>query len=243
MKTKFPWSRAEFDKEVQKAVEYYWRKRSGQAIRQRRSGRQDTGARSEVTGGKHLDAFVRLIFKIGSAAGFKPSEIFDGRDFPIPGYYRPQKNWDVVFAKAGRLVAVVELKSQSGSFGNNCNNRAEEVLGVSHDLWRAYREKILGTLVQPWIGYFFLLEESEESTSPVCTKMRKSFLQPMKEFVDSSYLQRYELLCERMMLERDFTATSLLATTDEGRICGLENDALSLWNFCTSLYRHLVANA
>lgn len=239
----FPWTRTEFDERVRKAVGYYWRKRSGQAKRQKKSGKSDAGTRGEVTGGKHLDAFAKLIFDVGSAAGLKASEMFDGRDFPIPGYYRPQKNWDIVFAKGGRLIAVIELKSQSGSFGNNCNNRAEEVLGVSHDFWRAYRERILGTLTQPWIGYFFLLENSNASTRSVRTQTRKSPLPPMAEFVDSSYLRRYELLCERMMLERDFTATSLLATTSKGAIRPCENEALSLWNFCVSLYKHLVANA
>ena len=238
----FPWTKAEFDAKVQKAVKYYWRKRSGQAGKQRKSGKVDAGRRGEVTGGQHLNAFVRLIFEIGAAAGYKASEMFDGREFPIPGYYRPQKNWDLVFAKEGRLVAVIELKSQSGSFGNNCNNRAEEVLGVSCDFWKAYREKALGTMTAPWVGYFFLLRKSGASTKPVRTRTRKSFLPPMPEFVDSSYLRRYELLFERMMLERDFTAASLLATTGAGVICPCENTALSFWEFCTSLYRHLVAN-
>lgn len=238
----FPWTKIEFDKKVQNAVKFYWRTRTGQARRQKKAGKTDAGIRGEVTGGKHLDAFARLIFEIGAAAGFKKNEMFEGSDFPIPGYYRPQKNWDIVFAKEGRLIAVVELKSQSGSFGNNCNNRAEEVLGVSHDFWRAYRERVLGTLTAPWIGYFFLLEKSDASTRPVRTGLRKSFLPPMDEFTDASYMRRYELLCERMMLERDFTAASLLATTSSGVICPGENEELSIWNFCNSLYNHLVVN-
>ena len=238
----FPWTRAEFDEKVKKAVKYYWQKRSVQAEKQKNAGKKDAGTRGEVTGGKHLDAFARLIFDIGTAAGYKASEMFDGRTFPIPGYYRPQKNWDIVFAREGRLIAVVELKSQHGSFGNNCNNRTEEVLGVSHDFWRAYREKFLGTLTAPWTGYFFLCEKSDVSMRPVRTGLRKSFLPPAPEFADSSYLRRYELLCERLMLERDFTAASLLPTTRSGAVCPCENKELSPWSFCTSLYRHLAAN-
>lgn len=238
---KFPWSKAAFDKLVRKAVKFYWQKREDQANRQRMAGRRDAGTRGEVTGGKQLDAFAEIIFAIGRAAGYKDSEMFNGSDFPIPGYYRPLKNWDIVFAKEGKLVAVVELKSQSGSFGNNCNNRIEEVLGVSLDFWRAFREKVLGTLTAPWSGYFFLAEKCELSTTPVRTSVRHSFLSPMPEFVDSSYLRRYELLCERMMLERDFTAASLLPTTNKGKVCPCENEALSFWNFCNSLYRHLIS--
>lgn len=240
---KFPWSREEFETRVQQAVKYYWRKRSAQALRQKKSGNTDAGTRGEVTGGKQLDAFARLLFDVGRAAGYKASEIFDGRVFPIPGYYRPQKNWDIVFAKEGRLIAVVELKSQSGSFGNNCNNRVEEVLGVSRDFWRAYKEKVLGTSIAPWSGYFFLMGKTCESTRPVRTGLRKSFLRPMPEFADSSYMRRYELLCERMMLERDFTATSFLAATERGDICPCTNKELSFWSFCTSLYKHLLVNA
>ena len=42
----------------------------------------------------------------------------------VPGYYRASKNWDfLVVAPNGKLIALVEFKSQIGSYGNNFNNR------------------------------------------------------------------------------------------------------------------------
>lgn len=37
----------------------------------------------------------------------------------------------------GVLLAAIELKSQSESFGNNFNNRSEEVIGSARDFWLA----------------------------------------------------------------------------------------------------------
>ena len=43
----------------------------------------------------------------------------------------------------GRLLAVIELKSQVGpSFGNNFNNRTEEAIGSAVDFWTAYRAAV-----------------------------------------------------------------------------------------------------
>ena len=89
--------------------------------------------------------------------------MYSGTQFPIPGYYRAQKNWDVVFVRDGKLVAVVELKSLTGEAGKNTNNRMEEVLGVAHDFWHAYREKLIGSPPPPWTGYFFLLDGNGRS--------------------------------------------------------------------------------
>jgi hypothetical protein len=64
-------------------------------------------------------------------------------------------------------VAALEFKSQVGpSFGNNFNNRTEEAIGSATDVWRAYEEGTYGT-VRPWLGYVFLLEETDKSTAPV----------------------------------------------------------------------------
>ena len=58
----------------------------------------------------------------------------------LPGFYRPTKKWDLVVVRDGRLCAAIEMKSQVGpSFGNNFNNRTEEAVGSSVDLWRAYQ--------------------------------------------------------------------------------------------------------
>ena len=237
----FPYSDIELREKLAKAAAFYWRMRRRQVMLQKKRGALDAGTRGQVTGGRHLDAFAELIQDVCIRAGFKDSEIFFDRDVPIPGYYRPQKNWDVVVLRDGKLIAAIELKSQSGSFGNNFNNRSEEVIGVSRDFWLAYREQVFGVIEAPWLGYFFFLEDSPASDKSVA--LAKSPLEPLPVFQDTSYLRRYEILCERLMLERDYTATALVVSdkaTSSIRDGGASVGAIK---FFKSLYSHLVSRS
>ena len=240
----FPYSEEQFRAELQRAVEHYWTVRLGQAKRQRRRGRRDAGTRGEVTGGKQLDAFAALLETLAKSAGYTDNELFFGRkEFPVPGYYRPQKKWDFAVVRGNRLIAAVEFKSQSGSFGNNCNNRTEEVIGLARDFWVAYREKVFGLAPQPWLGYLFLLEESDASHRPV--GLMPSALPPLAKFANTSYQDRYRILCETLVLERDFTATALLSSRRpdaKGPVTYSEPlPELSVLSFCRSFHAHLLA--
>ena len=240
----FPHSPEKFRDMVQDAVRYYWSVRLGQAKQQRRRGRRDAGTRGEVTGGKQFDAFAAILEGLAQSAGYEKSEIFFGKnELPVPGYYRPQKKWDFAVCREGRLVAAVEFKSQSGSFGNNFNNRTEEVIGLAHDFWVAYREKVFGLSGQPWLGYLFLLEESDDSGHPV--GLMESRLPPLGKFVGTSYQDRYRILCETLVLERDFSATALLMSrrpeTKRSVAFAEPLPELSVLSFCRSFFAHLVA--
>lgn len=235
----FPYTEEEISAKVAKAAAFYWKTRRGQARKQKRSGTQDAGTRGQVTGGKHLDGFAKLVQEIGIKAGCRKEDIFFNTSIPLPGYYRPQKNWDIVFLRDGKLLAAIELKSQSGSFGNNFNNRSEEVVGVSRDFWTAYREKAFGTCEAPWLGYFFFLEDSEASAHPVA--LSKSPLKPFAIFEGTSYQQRYEILCERLMLERDYTSTALVFSGKNGAAIRDGGPNVTAYAFFKSLYLHLAS--
>ena len=243
---RFPFTEEEFNARVLRAVTAYWQVRSGQAKRQRRVGKKDAGSRGEVTGGKQLDAFSALLRDLAASAGFRDNEICLGKtELPIPGYYRSQKKWDFAVCRDGRLLAAAEFKSQSGSFGNNFNNRAEEVLGLARDFWVAYREKAFGIVPQPWLGYFFLLEDSIQSHRSV--GLFSSRLPPLEKFKDTSYQERYRILCGTLVLERDFTAAALLVSErpERGAAATFSEPlaALSARSFCRSLFSHLLAAA
>ena len=235
----FPYAEEEILAKVANAAAYYWKTRRDQARKQKKRGTHDAGTRGQVTGGKHLDGFAELVKEIGVKAGCDESDIYFNTSIPLPGYYRPQKNWDVVFMRGGRLLAAIELKSQSGSFSNNFNNRTEEVVGVSRDFWTAYREKAFGTGEAPWLGYFFFLEDSDASSRPVV--LSRSPFPPFPIFNGSSYKRRYEILCERLMLERDYSATALVLSEQvSGKVCdGGPN--VTAYAFFKSLYLHLAA--
>ena len=236
-----PISKTLFDKRIIDAAGFYWRMREIQAKRQRIHGSIDAGTRGQVTGGKQLDGFANLVKEIGLLAGFRENEVFFNTSAPIPGYYRPQKNWDVTFIKDGHLVAAVELKSQSGSFGNNFNNRTEEVLGVAHDFWKAFHMGDFGVTEAPWTGYLFFLEDSESSRKSVA--LQNSPLPPMQVFNNTCYQKRYEILCEQLVLQRDYTSTALLISEKDGRTVHDGGKNVSAYSFFSSLYSHLVAHA
>ena len=243
----FPYTDDELGKKLADAAAFYWRTRDRQGDAQKERGVTDAGTRGQVTGGRHLDAFARLIQEICIKAGFEESEIFFDREVPVPGYYRPQKNWDVVVLRDGRLIAAVELKSQCGSFSNNFNNRSEEALGVSRDFWVAYRERAFGVSEAPWLGYFFFLGDSPDSGKAESlykdVSLAKSPLAPLAVFEGTSYLRRYEILCERLMLERDYTATALVVSDKATASVRDGGAAVSAMKFFKSLFSHLAAQS
>lgn len=205
---------SDFDDGMRDAVRHFWRARDLAAKRQQTRGVRDQGNRAGVTAGKNLDGFVRMTADTIKANGIPETDIHTSArvDVGVPGFYRPTKEWDLLVVSRGRLVAAVEFKSQVGpSFGNNFNNRVEEALGNATDLKTAFREGAFGESSRPFLGYFFVLEECEQSTRPV------SFSSPhfpaLPEFQNTSYAARYRILCRKLIQEELYDAAALLLTT------------------------------
>jgi len=230
----------DYNKELAKAVQYFWRVRAKQHKRQGKgSGQKDAGNRAAVTGGKHADGFVRLIAGIVKDAGLRNVQInvAEKKQRTLPGFYRPSKEWDLVVLSGSSLVAVVEVKSQVGSFGNNFNNRVEEALGNATDFWAAYREGIFKPSQKPWLGYLFMLESRPESMRAT----QRINLNPYavdEAFQERSYAKRYELVCERLLRDRLYDAACFFTSNaDTGKHGAYEqpNEELSIRNFAISL--------
>jgi hypothetical protein len=195
-----------YEEQFKKCVEDFWLVRASQAAKQVDAGKADAGTRGAVTGGKHLHSFAALIQQVFADAGMP---IRKGSESTLlPGYYRASKNWDTVVTYKGRVVAIIELKSQVGSFGNNQNNRIEEMIGQSLDIWRATRESLLGDL-RPWFAYLMLLEDTAGSRTLVKGRTNPSFRQD-NVFTGTNYLDRYKIAFERLRLEGDMNAACLL---------------------------------
>jgi len=207
--------------QLRSAVAQFWKTRQAQGRKQGgKSGTKDAGSRSMVTGGKQMDGFVSLFAWIVQNEGI-PASAINVRDTTLPGYFRPEKDWDLVVAVDGRLIASVEFKSHVGSFGNNFNNRVEEALGNATDLNTAYREGAFRPSTKPWLGYMMLLEEHENSTRPV--KLRQPHFPALPEFHDTSYQRRYELFCTRLVRERLYDAACLIISpSDRGSKGGIQ---------------------
>jgi len=209
----------ELTQRIRSAVEKYWQTRAAQRRKQEQSGKADQGLRSAVTGGAQMDGFIDLFTEVIAEAGIPPSCVFRKKAVELPGFFRPTKEWDLVVVRGRTLIATIEAKSQVGpSFGNNFNNRAEEALGSALDLWTAYREQAYLASPQPFVGYFFMLEDCEASKRPV--RVREPHFKVFPEFVDAPYTRRYELFCRKLVLERHYTAAAFLTSRSETGLRG-----------------------
>jgi hypothetical protein len=230
------------------AVRHFWRTRQSQSKNQgSASGVRDAGNRTAVTGGKHADGFVRMVGRLVEDAGVAELSIHttSKRDRTLPGFFRPSKEWDLVVVSGTTLIAVVEVKSQVGSFGNNFNNRVEEALGNATDFWSSYEKGTFQPSQRPWLGYLFMLEEIADSVRPT----RPVTLEPFpidRAFNGLSYAKRYEEVCRRLVRERLYDAacfiTSNLRTGIKGRYTEPSGE-VSVRNFSRSLYAHASAFA
>jgi len=197
-----------------KAVRLFWGTRSGQARKQQDAGRFDQGSRGAVTGGKQMDGFVLLVRNIIKDRGLSDNCIHTATSLELPGYFRPEKKWDLIVVDGDVLVAGIEFKSQIGpSFGNNFNNRSEEAIGTAQDIWTAYREGAFPTSERPWLGYVMMLEDCPRSTSTV--SVRQPHFPVFPEFVNASYSERYQLLMTKLVRERLYDATCFLLSSRE----------------------------
>lgn len=234
----------ELQKEIGKSVKYFWKVRRAQGAKQgSNSGMRDAGSRGCVTGGKQMDGFIELTEKLLLKAGIPKDSLYCTYKRKLPGFYRAEKDWDLVVVHKKTLVAAVEFKSQIGSFGNNFNNRCEEALGSATDIWTAYREGAFSPSERPWLGYLMMLEDVPGSNHPV--SVSEPHFKVFEEFRNASYAQRYELLILRLLRERLYDGACFLLSNSESGIKGVyrePNVEVGYLNFAASLVAHAVAH-
>lgn len=223
-----------YRKSIDKAVKFFWQTRNKQL---KSKSTKDAGNRGAVTGGKQLDGFLDLFYKIAVNTGI-PEECIFLKGNNLPEFFRPTKDWDLlIIAPNKKLIAVIELKSQVGSFGNNFNNRTEEALGSAVDLWTAFRENAFPNQSAPWLGYFLIVEKCDKSVSPV--RISEPHFSAFPEFKNSSYLDRYKLLCQKLMLERHYSQCGLIWSQDNFSY-GSIDESSSIETYISSFIGHLI---
>lgn len=237
---------ADYDKLAKKAIRSFWKTRTQATQTQKASGKSDQGERSGVTSGKNMNGFLKLIEAVAKKNGMASANIhLEQRALTLPGYFRPTKLWDMIIMNEDRLVAAIELKSHVGpSFGNNCNNRAEEAIGSAHDIWTAYREGAFGKQSQPFLGWLMLVEDCEKSRSAVASK--EPHFPVFPEFKTASYADRYDLLCQKLMQEKLYTSATTILSQRKAKSTGAYSELSELTglrNFVITLASHISAEA
>jgi hypothetical protein len=220
--TDLPWTDAEINKRVRKAVHHHWTYRERQAAEQRVRGVRDAGSRGDVTGGQHLHGFRDLLNDIATVAGCDEAEYRRRSGSVLPGWYRATKSWDWVLSRDDQLLAAVEFKSMVGSVGNNLNNRAEEVLGLARDFWEAHDRGLFdgspsrrsAKRKRPFLGYVYLLGTHDDLDRSVQAVRTRYSIDPV--FEDVTYYDRFGALCKRLVENGEYTAVSFLKARNTG---------------------------
>lgn len=183
------------------AIAAYWVTKAKQKAAAEEIRSTAEGTSKAVRGGGHFNPVANLLARFFTDAGYPTESIAaGGRGVVLPAYFRPNKKWDLVVIHEGILVAAIELKALGGpSYGNNYNNRVEEALGNSIDLSHATREGLMG-MERPWLGYFFLLEDSPEARQPR-EPHTNSHLPTAPEWPVLSYRERFALTGKRLLRE------------------------------------------
>ncbi len=228
------------DTEISDAVQWYWETLSGQADTQKESENTARGRRAEVLGGKQMSGFAGLIEDILVDAGVPRESVRHDYHATLPGWFRHEKEWDTAVVHDGELLAALEYKSQASSFGNNLNNRTEEVIGSNTDLIQAYEEGLFAPSPQPWIGYLFLMADTDESRAP--KTLREPNFEADEAFQDASYVDRMELLLLRMVRQRLITNGAYLLSDEQQGFEGKfwePNEELTFRRFARSLVAHV----
>ncbi len=235
---------ADLQTRLKAAIAHFWTCRGSQADAQGGAeGDKDRGSRAAVTGGKHLDGFLGLIAALLEEAGLQRSHIYWKEKTALPGWFRAEKDWDFLVVADGKLVAILEFKSQVGSFGNNFNNRAEETIGSATDLWESYEHGAFALSSAPWLGYLMLLEDSPKVKTAV--KVQEPHFKVFPEFKGASYQERYNQLMTRLVRKRLYNACCLLLS-QQGSATGEytePNPELGFTPFVASLFAKAVAIA
>jgi len=231
------------EKHISEAVAHYWQTRKAQREKQKKRGVSDAGLRGAVTGGAQMDGFIQLFTEIIVDTGINAECVFIKKRLELPGFFRPTKERDLLVINDRQMIAAIEAKSQVGpSFGNNFNNRTEEAMGTALDLWTAFREGAFNGGVQPFLGYFFMLEDCDSSNRPV--RVKEPHFKVFPEFLKASYMKRYELFCRKLVLERHYTAAAFITSNSETGLVGSykepSND-LAFSIFAKSLVSHVGA--
>jgi hypothetical protein len=90
------------DHRLRAAIRHFWTTRERQARKQGAvTGTKDAGARAAVTGGAQMNGFVSLVRDLLYEGGLPQAHVFCEKALELPGWYRPEKKWDLLIVANG----------------------------------------------------------------------------------------------------------------------------------------------
>jgi len=202
--------------------------------------------RGAVMAEKTMDGFVTLMTDLVKANGLKDATVVRKGRIPLtlPGYFHPTTQWDMLVLRENRLIAAVKLNSQFEILGTDFKRLTEDAIRSAQELWMAFRGGAFGESPRPFVGWLMLVEDAPRSRSPIRDRSQHFPVRP--EFQGASYIERYNLLCKKLVQEQLYTTTAVLASPQTAIKTGKFSDVsdmTSLKTFVTSFAGHIAAEA
>lgn len=194
-----------------------------------------------------IQRLVTLLTDLVSRNGYGDEEIMTkgSGSTMLPGFYESITEWDFMVMRRCRLIAVIRWDAVPSPAQENEHHRAAEVVYAAHALQAARRSGMLGEpAYRPFVGWLMLVEDATGSRSPVAERSPHFPVRP--EFQNASYLQRYDLLCRKLMQESLYTAASVItspATAARNGKFAEVSEPTGLKNFITTFAAHIAAEA
>ena len=102
----------DLENRLRQAIKHFWTTRETQArLQGSKTGSRDAGARTAVTGGRQMDGFVSLVRDYLCENDLPKAQVFCEKRIELPGWYRPEKKWDLLVVENGQFLAGIEFKS------------------------------------------------------------------------------------------------------------------------------------
>jgi uncharacterized protein YdbL (DUF1318 family) len=237
---------ADYKTKAHSAVKTFWISRKKAGSKKQPPGNKGQGKRSAGTSGGNMDGFIDLVIDIVHANGLTDADIMrKGRSLTLPGHFCPVKSWDLLVMNNGKLIAAIKFDAQVGpSFGKNANNCCEQAVSMAVDLQAAFRRGAFGEYTRPFVGYLGLLEDSPASRAPI--KDISPNFPLVAEYRNASYAKRYDILCKKLIMERLYTAATVILSPRSASKSGAYSemsDMTGLKAFVTTLAGHIAAEA
>ncbi|MBC7365616.1 MAG: hypothetical protein H7343_02195 [Undibacterium sp.] len=111
---------------LEKAVGRYWQLSSEKEKFGASISGEDDGSCHGRTRRLGLVGLQGLLCELIRSAGFTKEDILVGGDAALPGYFRPQKKWDIAVVRRGRLYAAIKIQSRVASSESGFEECCEE---------------------------------------------------------------------------------------------------------------------
>jgi hypothetical protein len=196
--------------------------------------------------GESMNGFRSMLAELVEDNGLNDVEIIWGaeRRKNLPAFFHPAFKWDFIVLRKSHLLAAIKLNSDVAPTARRLQKEADVAVASALNLWAGYRRGAFGESPRPFVGWLMLVEDAVGSRRAI--RDRSDHFPVRPEFQGASYIERYNLLCRKLVQENLYTSAAVLASPRAAMQTGKFSDVsemTSLKMFVTNFAAHIAAEA